>query len=586
MRLLLSLLVLILMSTLSVGQVADKPVSVWMKELSDPGDKKNQASRLLADSVVNTGDTSTMNRILQQLTAKEPGSNAYFKTRLDLFQAAALYRKDVLQGSLASKEVVLKLMDKALEQANETNDKYLIAYTSWVYSFLAGLYQEMDLSIMYAMYSAELHEALFGTNEFPLYNFLAEQMFRMRDYDQCKRYCLKWLSMVPNRETKDHEIFRMMMTNTLALTYHRTGLYDSAMYYYNSALIIAAKLKKKVWKGIISGNMGQVYYLRQQYDTALVLLETDYQISMEHQYLFDAANARQWSARANTALGNHAKALQQIREALALISQLNHENYQRNIYEAAIQVYKANGFNDSALYFAGLYQQLHDDIEKKINTSSAAISNERLNKERSMYQVGMQQQNKQSKQLQRNFLLLGIVLLVVISALIFNRQRIKYRYRKEVSETEKKLIKTEQAAAEQQQEMLHQHTIETSTLIENLEQLKQKNASANQQENFSILSNFTILTDQDWDAFKELFEKTFPLFFHQLKTKAPGITVAEQRMAALTRLQLNTRQMASMQGISPDSVHKTRQRLRQRLCVSNEINLEEFFVTFQNPLNR
>ena len=66
------------------------------------------------------------------------------------------------------------------------------------------------------------------------------------------------------------------------------------------------------------------------------------------------------------------------------------------------------------------------------------------------------------------------------------------------------------------------------------------------------------------------------MFFQHLKTKAPDITLAEQRMAALTRLQLTTRQMASMQGISPDSVHKTRQRLRQRLGVSNEVNMEAY----------
>ena len=66
------------------------------------------------------------------------------------------------------------------------------------------------------------------------------------------------------------------------------------------------------------------------------------------------------------------------------------------------------------------------------------------------------------------------------------------------------------------------------------------------------------------------------MFFQKLKNNSPDITVAEQRMSALTRLQLTTRQMASMQGISTDSVHKTRQRLRQRLVVSNDTNLEEF----------
>jgi DNA-binding CsgD family transcriptional regulator len=122
--------------------------------------------------------------------------------------------------------------------------------------------------------------------------------------------------------------------------------------------------------------------------------------------------------------------------------------------------------------------------------------------------------------------------------------------------------------------------IEKTNLIEKLEQQMQDNNSfAGQQETIAILSNLTILTEQDWNQFKELFEKMYPMFFQRLKAISPDITVAEQRMAALTRLQLTTRQMASMQGISPDSVHKTRQRLRQRLGLSNETNLEEYFAS-------
>ena len=58
----------------------------------------------------------------------------------------------------------------------------------------------------------------------------------------------------------------------------------------------------------------------------------------------------------------------------------------------------------------------------------------------------------------------------------------------------------------------------------------------------------------------------------------PGITVAEQRMAALTRLQLTNRQMASMLGISVDSVHKTRQRLRKRFDLTSDANLEIYIA--------
>ena len=245
-------------------------------------------------------------------------------------------------------------------------------------------------------------------------------------------------------------------------------------------------------------------------------------------------------------------------------------------------MYAANGLADSALYYSGLYQQLHDAIERKINARSVAIPNVRLNEEKNRYNIRMLEEEKKSQLLKRNIIILAIVLLFFIIVLIINRQWIRFKYRQDVLETEKKLIETEMAAAEHQREMFNQHTIEKSGLLTNLEQMKEKDAFAARQENLTVLSNLTILTEQDWDKFKELFAETYPMFFQRLKTKAPGITVAEQRMAALTRLQLTTRQMALMLGISPDSVHKTRQRLRQRLAVSNEINLEEFFVSFQD----
>ena len=68
------------------------------------------------------------------------------------------------------------------------------------------------------------------------------------------------------------------------------------------------------------------------------------------------------------------------------------------------------------------------------------------------------------------------------------------------------------------------------------------------------------------------------MFFQRLKNAAADITVAEQRMAALTRLQLSTRQMAAMLGISVDSVYKTKQRLRKRFNIAADANMEEFIA--------
>jgi len=80
------------------------------------------------------------------------------------------------------------------------------------------------------------------------------------------------------------------------------------------------------------------------------------------------------------------------------------------------------------------------------------------------------------------------------------------------------------------------------------------------------------------EKFTTLFEKIYPGFFINLKEKVNDITLAEQRMAALTRLHLTTRQIASILGISPNSVNKTRQRLRQRLNLELETNIEDIIA--------
>ena len=143
-------------------------------------------------------------------------------------------------------------------------------------------------------------------------------------------------------------------------------------------------------------------------------------------------------------------------------------------------------------------------------------------------------------------------------------------------EQEKILMGQEVASAQDQLRMFTENVIQKTNLIEKLEtQVKGKEVNAEQQSLISELTQQTILTEQDWYKFKSLFEKIYAGFFTNLKDKFPDITVAEQRMAALTRLQLTTRQIASMLGISSDSVHKSRQRLRQRFQVGPETNLEQ-----------
>ena len=137
-------------------------------------------------------------------------------------------------------------------------------------------------------------------------------------------------------------------------------------------------------------------------------------------------------------------------------------------------------------------------------------------------------------------------------------------------------MEQEVSSAKDQLKMFTHNIIEKTNLIEKLQtQIMGKAGTAEQQSIMTELTQQTILTEEDWNRFRSLFEKIYPEFFRKLKDKFPDITLAEQRMAALTRLNLTSKQAASMLGISVDSVHKSRYRLRQRFNVGSETNLDE-----------
>lgn len=572
-------------------QAENFDAKAWARKLKDADDTKNEAARELISqlqkifppkhSIQGTSFPESFTRMKSRILEIEKygdSSDLYFSVRYSCIRCVMLASENHMSNDVPSyKEKVMAIMNEAIHKAYETNDELLIAYASQVNFGLMKFYDEFSLAVMYGMNSAELYEKNPGFEEFIDYEFLGELMFRVREYDMCISYCKKWLQ---NQQAgKTEEIKKMFALNTLALAYHRQSMHDSAFFYYKQALESANKINRKDWDGIIKGNTGQLFYLGKQYDTAIQLLEYDYRTSLEHSYYDNAANSLQWSARAHAAKGDHGKALQKIREAFALIRLMPDQGYLHNIYFAAIDIYKLNGMYDSALHFSGLYQQLHDSIEKKINLSSIELSKVRMNEMGNLYNIRKLQLDKKSQINQRNFAIAGIIFLSVLGIMLINRQRQKHNQKQALLEQEKKHIELEIASAQAQLSMFTQSVQEKSKLIERLEQQMSENqSSAVQQELLNEISEITILTEEDWDRFKKLFEKIYPLFFERLRAKAPDITTAEQRMAALTRLRLTARQMAAMQGISVDSVHKSRQRLRQRFGISTDISLDEYIA--------
>ena len=175
-----------------------------------------------------------------------------------------------------------------------------------------------------------------------------------------------------------------------------------------------------------------------------------------------------------------------------------------------------------------------------------------------------------------------ILLLASIAAFILLRQRLLSRVKQkelliQQQETEKKLMVQEQLSRQEQlvaQLKLEEFTQLISAKDQQIKLLEDISNKAVDTESIEALKKSTILTNEQWDDFKILFERVHLGFFERLDQKLPQLTQAETRLLALTKLKLSTREMAALQGISTHAIRNIGYRLRKKYGLEDEISLE------------
>ncbi|CAG5070041.1 hypothetical protein DYBT9623_02781 [Dyadobacter sp. CECT 9623] len=82
----------------------------------------------------------------------------------------------------------------------------------------------------------------------------------------------------------------------------------------------------------------------------------------------------------------------------------------------------------------------------------------------------------------------------------------------------------------------------------------------------------------DWLLFEQNFDEVHEQFFKRLRQISPTISPSELRLAACLRMNLSTKEMAPVLGISVRGVEIKRYRLRKKLGLGMDANLVEFMM--------
>jgi DNA-binding CsgD family transcriptional regulator len=196
-----------------------------------------------------------------------------------------------------------------------------------------------------------------------------------------------------------------------------------------------------------------------------------------------------------------------------------------------------------------------------------------------------------------------VIMCILILFISFVLQRRKYRRRAEEIEETKQL-----ELAEKRQEVLqlkeekmtnelrHVNNLLAAstmnlvvknefieTIREELEQVRKKRESS---ETTKVLDklvkeiNSTLQLQEDWKQFEYHFDKVHGDFLHRLTNEFLDLTPGEQKLAAFLRLNMNTKDIANLMGISLRGVEVSRYRLRKKLGLNTQQNLSKFILEY------
>jgi hypothetical protein len=399
-----------------------------------------------------------------------------------------------------------------------------------------------------------------------LHQFIAVSFYKFGDMESCIRYLHAW-QRLPIPQTSAAYDYQNL--NTIGLCYSRLMRYDSAIHYMTRSMQLAELQKDSFWISLMYGNMGHILFWQGDLQKAKPYLEKDYLGSIKAGFTGSAANAAMLLANISLQEGKLDIAEEYIRYSKAHQDRFDLESMSQYL-QGQYTYHKMKGELPQAIMYADSLHALEKQKDLVLDKSILDQAGVRVQIAKYDADVKLLKAARDRQVLMRNgliiiLLLASVVTLLWISRILRNRRNA--------------LEKLAQAQLE-----LHRYTksiLEKNDMIQafrdEMERMKELGFpdADSRTANIQTMMHTSILTDEDWRHFRDLFDAVHPGFLVRLRDKFNDLTPAETRLLALTKLQIPVKDMADLLGISPDSIRKTRYRLRKKINLPEEGSLDE-----------
>lgn len=368
---------------------------------------------------------------------------------------------------------------------------------------------------------------------------------------------------------------------------------QEALRYYQQAYDLLSELGLSDLSAVPLSNIGDIYLLQGRYDEALKIFNKSLAMRQKGGETNNVAIAHLNIGQSLLGLNRHNEALRESRLGLKIARNNGFREVETLGLRDLSDTFKKIGQLDSALHYLEVHLMLNDSLQREENEAQLENLFVAYETEKAQHEAAKRKEritlleNEKRIEFFRNYFIISLlVLALIISSAFF----IRNRFLRKLAESE---LRNQKLEAEQMRHELEGKQKDLTNLAleiarknevftetnEALTQLQKGDMPPEKKKEIRRLIQYNaqqLRINEDLEELQVNIEQVNADFFEKLSLIAPDLTPSEKQLSALIRLNLSTKDIASIRNISPKSVEMARYRLRKKLPISAQDDIHEF----------
>ena len=327
---------------------------------------------------------------------------------------------------------------------------------------------------------------------------------------------------------------------------------------------------------------------RSNYKEAYDLLHQSIQKNFNFNSKLNEATIRNEIGNVLALQGDYTYSIYHLNTALKIADSLGVLDQQKNAYKYRAYTYEAFGRPTDALKDERRFQKINDSIfnitkSQQIEELKTIYETEKKEAAIALQEEEIKTLNEKSRadNLQKGLYAGGMASALALFGLsVFGyRQRIKKN--RIAREKQEEIYKQEIEHKKKELASQTLHLVQKNTFLEELKENLEKLKSSPEKFKMEFRRIVMLLkkekaSDKDWETFKSYFSEVHNDFDEKLRTLSGDVSEKEIRLAAFLRMNLTTKEIAATLNVLPDSILKSKYRLKKKLGLDRETDLTDF----------